>query len=115
VRLGSAAILVDLMNGIDAGVGRHVDFIHVPVPRHADDAFFAPMQHWRNSKNARLYLGLLQHDDEAGDQQRIATARRVVKAFGVGAECGFGRTSPANIPAILAGHRRAANYLEKLA
>ena len=114
VRLKSSAVLVDLMKGIDANVSRNVAFIHVPVPRHADNDFFAPLKEWRNSKNTRLYLGLLQHDDETGDKHRIDAARRVVKSFGVGAECGFGRTDPANVPIILASHRRAAQYLQSI-
>jgi hypothetical protein len=101
------------MNGIDA-VERSVEFIHIPVPKHADEEFFAAMQGWHNVKGARLYLGLLQHDDEAGDNRRIAAAHRVVKAFGVAAECGFGRTDPANVSKILASHRRAARHLQTL-
>ena len=31
--------------------------------------------------------------------------------FGVGAECGFGRTDPARLPTILAGHKEAAELL----
>ena len=115
VKLDNAAVLVDLMNGIDGHVGRSVDFIHIPVPKHADDAFFAPMRAWSNRKDARLYLGLLQHDDETGDNRRIAAARRVVTDFGIAAECGFGRTDPASMPVILASHRRAAAYLQSLA
>jgi hypothetical protein len=114
VLLDSSAVLVDLMNGIDAAISRSVEFIHVPVPKNADDAFFAPMKGWRNTQGARLYLGLLQHDDDAGDRRRIASARKVMKTFGVGAECGFGRTNPANIPVILASHRRAAEHLKSL-
>jgi hypothetical protein len=34
-----------------------------------------------------------------------------VTDFGIGAECGFGRTNPARIPNILAGHRRGAEAL----
>jgi hypothetical protein len=114
VRMKDAGVLVSLMNGIDASVRRSVAFIHIPVPKQADEAFFAPMTAWRNTKNAHLYLGLLQHDDEAGDNARIAAARRVVSGFGVGAECGFGRTDPANMPVILASHRRAAICLQSL-
>jgi hypothetical protein len=114
VLLESSAILVDLLNGIDTDIGRSVDFIHVPVPKHADDAFFAPMKDWRNAKGTHLYLGLLQHDDAVGDQRRMSAGRRVVRTFGVAAECGFGRTNPANMPVILTAHRRAAALLQSL-
>jgi len=111
VNLKDGAVLVDLMNGINDYVQGRVDFIHVPVPRTADDAFFTPFKAWRNTKGTHLYLGLLQHDDEKGDQDRIAAARRVVKNFGVAAECGFGRTDPARVPTILASHHRGAEML----
>ena len=37
-------MLADLMNGIAVEVRRRVDFIHIPVPKTADDAFFEPLQ-----------------------------------------------------------------------
>jgi hypothetical protein len=114
VRMGDATVLVSLMNGIDAYVKRTVEFIHIPVPKHAGDQFFAPMKAWQNTKNTHLYLGLLQHNDEEGDNRRIAAARGIVSGFGVAAECGFGRTDPANVPIILASHRRAAEQLRSL-
>jgi hypothetical protein len=113
LRLGDASVLVELMNGIENAVSRKVDFIHVPVPKSAGEPFFEPFRAWRNAKGTRLYLGLLQYDDAAGDERRIAAARRVVRDFGAGAECGFGRTDPARVPAILAGHRRAAQLLQR--
>jgi hypothetical protein len=113
VRLEDASVLVELMNGIDEFVGRSVAFIHIPVPRHASASFFAPMRRWRNTKGAWLYLGLLQFDDAAGDARRIAAARTVLSDFGLGAECGFGRTDPARVPTILAGHRAAADFLQR--
>jgi len=112
VRLEDASVLVELMNGIDECTARSVAFIHIPVPRHADASFFAPMKRWRNTKGTWLYLGLLQFDDAAGDARRIAAARTVLSDFGVGAECGFGRTDPARVPMILAGHRAAAELLQ---
>ena len=112
--LRDAQVLVELMNGIGAFVKRRVDFIHIPVPKHAGDAFFAPLRAWVQPPGTQLYLGLLQHDDAAGDQARIAAARRVVSNFGVAAECGFGRTDPARVPRLLAGHRAAAQTLASL-
>ena len=114
IRLNDADVLVELMNGIDTFVGRRVHFIHIPVPRHAADAFFAPLGAWRRPAGTRLYLGLLQYDDAAGNQGRIEAARRVVTDFGVAAECGFGRTDPKRVPGLLAGHRAAAQLLASL-
>jgi hypothetical protein len=114
IRLDDAQVLVELMNGIDAFVGRHVHFIHIPVPRHASDPFFAPLARWRRPAGTQLYLGLLQYEDAAGNQARIAAARRVVRDFGVAAECGFGRTDPKRLPGLLAAHRSAAQVLAAL-
>jgi hypothetical protein len=112
--LKDAQVLVELMNGIAGSVKRRLDFIHIPVPKHADDAFFAPLRAWQPPLGTQLYLGLLQHDDAAGDQRRIAAARRVLGNFGVAAECGFGRTDPERVPGLLAGHRAAALHLASL-
>jgi hypothetical protein len=113
VRLRDAEVLVELMNGIDNSAPRRVDFLHVPAPREANDAFFAPLRRWRAPQDTRLYLGLLQEDDDAGNLARIASARTAVRDFGVAAECGFGRRDPSHVPAILATHRDAAESLAR--
>jgi hypothetical protein len=110
LQLKDATVLVELMNGIADFVKRPVEFIHIPVPKQADSAFFAPLHDWRPAET-RLYLGLLQFNDDPGNRTRITAAGRVVSDFGVAAECGFGRTDPGRIPTILAGHRAAAEFL----
>ena len=112
VNIGTAAVLVELMNGIAAGAKRKVDFIHIPVPRRADASFFAPLRLWQRPDGTRLYLGLVQFNDAEGDRRRIALAREVLTEFGVAAECGFGRTDPARLPILLANHRAAAEVLQ---
>jgi hypothetical protein len=103
------AILVEMMNGIVANTRRQVDFLHIPVPRgRIDDAYYAPLEDFQRPKGTRLYLGLLHHDDDAGDRQRIAVARRHAGEFGLSAECGWGRTEPGRLPGLLKGHRVAA-------
>ena len=109
--LKDAAVLVELMNGIADFVPRPVEFIHIPVPKQADSAFFAPLRDWRRPAATRLYLGLLQFNDDSGNRARIAAAWRVVSDFGVAAECGFGRTDPGRVSGILADHREAAQML----
>jgi hypothetical protein len=109
--LKDSAVLVELMKGIADFVPRAVEFIHIPVPKQADSAFFAPLRDWRRPAATHLYLGLLQFDDDSGNRARIAAARRVVSDFGVAAECGFGRTDPGRVSGILAGHREAAQML----
>jgi hypothetical protein len=112
--LKDATVLVELMNGIAAFVPRPVEFLHIPVPRDANDEFFAPLSHWSRPERTHLYLGLLQFGDDAGNRARITTARRTIGDFGVAAECGFGRTDPSRVPAILAGHRAAAEFLAQV-
>jgi hypothetical protein len=112
--LKDASVLAELMKGISDGVPRPVEFIHIPVPKHATEVFFAPLRKWRRPEDTRLYLGLLQFNDEAGNRARIEAARRVIDDFGVAAECGFGRTDPSRVPTILAGHRAAAQFLATL-
>jgi hypothetical protein len=113
LRLADASALGELMNGIADFVQRPVEFIHIPVPRRADEAFYKPLADWRRPPQTRLYLGLLQFDDDTANRKRIDLARRAMGVFGVGAECGFGRTDPARVPTLLAGHRAAAEYLQR--
>ena len=111
-----SAILVEMMNGIVTATRRRIDFLHIPVPRdRTDDAYYAPLEDFRRPSGAKggtkLYLGLLDHDDEAGDRARVAAAGRHVGEFGLSAECGWGRTEPGRLPGLLKGHRLAAEAL----
>jgi hypothetical protein len=107
-----AGILAEIGAAIFSTVARPVDFLHLPVPRERDDpAYFAPLRSLRRPEHTRLYLGLIHHDDAAGDRRRIDTARRVVDGFGVATECGWGRGDPARLDGLLESHRRAADYL----
>ncbi len=104
-----ATILVEMMEGIAAATHRAIDFFHVPVPKDRKDAaFYAPFARWKRPPGTALYLGLLHHDDSAGDKARIVEARRHIPDFGFSAECGWGRTQPGRLPGLLAGHRSAA-------
>ena len=106
-----AAILVEVMNGIGA-VHRRIDYLHIPVPKDRDDdAYFAPLRDWQRRDGTHLYIGLIHHDDEAGDQRRIEAARRVIPRFGIASECGWGRSDPARLHGLLHSHRRAAEKL----
>jgi hypothetical protein len=102
------------MNGIADFVPRPVQFIHIPVPKHATAEFFAPLRNWRRPEGSHLYLGLLQFNDDDGNCARIEGAKGIVQDFGIAAECGFGRTDPSRVPMILAGHRAAAQLLAEI-
>ena len=104
-----AAILVEMMEGIAAATRRPIDYFHIPVPKDRTDApYHAPLKSWRRPAGTELYLGLLHHDDAAGDKARIAVARKFIDDFGLSAECGWGRTEPGRLPGLLKGHRAAA-------
>jgi hypothetical protein len=104
-----AAILVEMLEGIAASTTRPIDFFHIPVPKErTDEAFYAPLKAWKRPAGTELYLGLLHHNDEAGDRTRVAVAKKFIDDFGLSAECGWGRTEPGRLPGLLKGHRAAA-------
>ncbi len=105
-------LMVEMANAIAAGVRRPIDFFHMPVPKaRTDDAYFAPLERLKLAPTTELYLGLVHHNDAAGDAARLATARRHVRVDGVATECGMARGDPARLPALLAAHARAAEAL----
>jgi hypothetical protein len=107
-----AAVLVEMLDGIGTHVRRRLDFVHIPVPKpRTDDAYFAPLARWKRRPETTLYLGLIHHDDAAGDRARIEVARRHVGDFGIASECGWGRTAPGRLEGLLGAHRRAAEAL----
>jgi len=102
-----SAILAEIGNGLLACLHRRLDFLHLPVPAdRSDDAYFEPLRALSLPRETALYLGLIHHADAAGDQARMAAARKVVPRFGIATECGWGRTDPQRVPALLAAHRR---------
>ena len=106
------AILVEIANGIASGLGRRLDFIHLPVPKdRIDNAYYAPLAQLALPGNTDLYLGLVHHDDHDGDVARIKAAHEVVSPFGIASECGWGRTDPERVPGLIESHRMAAESL----
>jgi hypothetical protein len=104
-----AGIMVEIVNGISAGVLRPIQFFHLPVPKpRTDDAYFAPLEKLRLGPQTELYLGLIHHDDDPGNLARLATAGRHARVDGIATECGMARGDPARLPALLAAHARAA-------
>jgi hypothetical protein len=103
--LGAA---VKLANGFIAAAGRPVDWMHIPVLDRSDDAFFAPLQALEPGKT-RVYLGMVHN--MARFRERLATARKYLKRFGVGAFCGFGRMPPKELPRVLKDHKDAVKWL----
>jgi hypothetical protein len=105
-------VVAEIAGAIFTRVARPVDYLHLPVPRERDDAaYFAPLRALALPARTRLYLGLLHHDDAAGDRRRIDAARSAARYFGVATECGWGRTETSRVESLLASHRRAVDYL----
>ena len=97
---------VEIANGVVAGLRRSLQFVHVPAPKHRDDAaYYAPLGDLGLSEGCELYLGLIHHDDREGDKRRIAAAAETVGAFGIATECGWGRGDPTRAPGLLDSHR----------
>jgi hypothetical protein len=99
---------VKLANAAVAASGRRVDWIHIPVLDRTDDAFFAPLAGLQ-PQGARVYLGAIHN--MAGFRQRIATARKYLPEFGLGAYCGFGRMPASELPQVLADHLQAVEIV----
>jgi len=103
------ATMVEIANATSAGVARPIQFFHMPVPKgRSDDAYFAPLDNLRLHPETELYLGLIHHDDPAGDMARLTAARRRIRVAGVATECGMARGNPERLPSLLAAHVRAA-------
>ncbi len=104
-----AGIMVEIVNRIAAGVRRPIQFFHLPVPKpRTDDAYFAPLAGLKLGPDTELYLGLVHHDDAAGNALRLTVARRHAQVDGIATECGMARGDPARLPALLAAHAKAA-------
>ena len=102
-------VMVEMTNAVSAGVKRPIQYFHMPVPKNrTDDAYFAPLEQLRLRPETQLYLGLVHHDDAAGDAARLAAARRHAQVDGVATECGMARGDPSRLSALLAAHVRAA-------
>jgi hypothetical protein len=108
-----AGIMVEMVNAVSAGVGRRIQFFHLPVPKpRIDDTYFAPLAGLKLHQETELYLGLVHRDDMPGNAARLAAARRHVRVDGVATECGMARGDPERFPGLLAAHARTAEIGE---
>ena len=92
-----------MANVLTREIHRPVQWIHMPVPKdRVDTAYFEPMRRLALRGETELYLGLVHADDMQATLQRTGAARKVIsKDFGVGTECGMGRTPAELIDSIL--------------
>ena len=105
------ANMVELTNGVMAGLTRELTWLHMPVPVERDDeSYFEALSGLNKSMITEIYLGLV-HDSDGvpGTNQRINAASRFLSEFGVATECGMGRCSPKRIPGLLQIHADVAN------
>lgn len=102
--------LTEVAQGLLARIRRPLHWLHLPVPRDRDDVgYFAPLSALRLPAETKLFLGLVHYTDGvAGASRRIAAARQVVDAFGIGTECGLGRRNPSTIAALLHLHAQVS-------
>jgi hypothetical protein len=104
-----AGIMAEIVGATVAGVGRPVQFFHLPVPKpRVDDAYFAPLEGLRLGPETELYLGLVHYDDAVGNAARLAAARRHVRVDGIATECGMARGDPTRLAALLEAHATVA-------
>jgi methionine synthase II (cobalamin-independent) len=97
-----ASKMVEFANAIAAAAKHRLAYIHMPIPaQHKDDAFYRPLAGLKLKRGTELFLGLVHGADGVeGTQERIRTARRFVKNFGIATECGMAR---ARTPQIVEG------------
>src|SRR5262249_27971527 len=101
--------MVEMTNAIVSRVKRPIQYFHMPVPKgRTDEDYFTPLAHLVRNPETELYLGLIHHDDAAGDRARLAAAGRHARVDGISTECGMARGDPARLRALLAAHVRAA-------
>ncbi len=104
-----AALMVEMVNAVSKGVARPIQFFHLPVPKpRTDEAFYVPLEKLAMKPGTDLYLGLVHHNDDAGNAARLAAGRRHAKVDGIGTECGMARGDPSRLPALLAAHVKTA-------
>jgi SAM-dependent methyltransferase len=98
--------LVEVANALAAALYRPLNWIHLPAPADADDAYFAPLERLQLHAETELYLGVLHvQDGIAGARRRIGSAGRFAAGFGVATACGWGRRGSAAVDELLALHR----------
>jgi hypothetical protein len=107
-------LCVRLSNEAVRRTQRRVDYVHMPVIKQPDDAFFAPLD-GLDIGETKVYLGLV-HEDEQGVEPfrgRLRGARAHLREFGIGGVCGYGRIDPADLPLVLRMHTDCAVELAR--
>lgn len=109
----SLELAVTLADRLFAEVRRLVTWVHMPVPRHAEDpAYFAPLAGYRPRPGTELYLGIVYDRADvwtSREMSRLAShALRNGIDFGVATECGMGRVPAEDVVATIERHAQVA-------
>jgi hypothetical protein len=106
VEPADSSVMVDLANGIAAGIQRSVELYHFPVPRERDDdAYFVDLRRLKIAPESEICLGLVHHTGGVdATRRRMATADKFVKDYWIATECGMGRRDPKTIDELLDVH-----------
>jgi hypothetical protein len=114
----SVALQVRVLNAVTAAAGRPVSFVSFTVPQYQrDEAYFAPLSGLAADPGTELNFALVpyhpaeQAEGTTGDQVRLIDAALAAspggrREWGVCTECGMGRVSQDDIPALLDLHRQ---------
>jgi hypothetical protein len=110
VAMKNLKLCVRMSNEVARRVNRQVDYVHMPVVRQPDQAFFAPLRDL-DVGDTRVFLGMVHHTDGIDDfRRRRDLAREFLPDFGIAGVCGYGRVDPNDVRGILDLH--AANAAE---
>jgi hypothetical protein len=110
VAMKNLKLCVRMSNEVARRVNRQVDYVHMPVVRQPDEAFFAPLRDL-DVGDTRVFLGMVHHTDGIDDfRRRRDLAREFLPDFGIAGVCGYGRVDPNDVRGILDLH--AANAAE---
>ncbi|KPM42473.1 hypothetical protein AK830_g4118 [Neonectria ditissima] len=96
--------IVDLHQQILKRKTRQLDWMHCPVPISAVDqldAYLSPLSALLPLSHTRLYLGLIHPRRPEETRKMFEAAKKVVDDFGVGTECGLGRTPKGDVKSIM--------------
>jgi hypothetical protein len=107
------SLCVRLSNEAVKRSGRRVDAVHMPVPRHPEDSYFAPLADL-DIGDTTVYLGMI-HDSDGleGFRRRYQQAKHYLPSFGVSSVCGYGRYTAEDMPPVLEIHREVAEELSR--
>ena len=113
----SLALQVRVVNAVIAAAGRPVSFISFTVPQYQrDDSYFAPLAGLAAGRDTELNFALVPyHPAEQAPGTTDAQVRFIdtalaaspggAREWGISTECGMGRASRDEIPALLDLHR----------